>query len=403
MRASTILAAATTTGLGLLPPLAAAGLRPIRKDMLISPYAQLPFSDLPIRVADAGGHGFQHVQIPVACARCFPADPTRPRKNLQDGVLEFDFRITRTLGLDGDDGAQVNGFTVSDAAFPVRSGGDANVAGALRLFVAEEGQVAPEVALEGDVAFEEVWRNASHLVYGVQYNITKVGEVVPGAPAGFRLSYMRAPQNSVLRIEQGAGNIEGERYPFEKPELWVDVGTNEEGGASEHFAWRKELDWLNRMHAAVYPGWDQEFVNCKTTACRVNKIHTKVTKAYDECVVRVEHPDQFEGGVVPPGCYVLLAGYYGKRNIMWVGCAVVFAITQLLKRNLEGQRKKVEQEKQQEELDEQMLERNEDDIVSYMMEVEAKAKGATGAEPAPAAVVEEETVKARKGHQASEE
>ncbi|KAL0254514.1 hypothetical protein SLS55_009990 [Diplodia seriata] len=399
MRTTTIILAASG-----LAPLASAGLRPIRKDMLISPREQLPFSDLPIRVADAGGSGFQHVQFPIECRKCFPADPTRPKKNLQDGVLEVDFRITRTLGLDGDDGAQVNGYTVSDAAFPVRSEGDANIASALRLFVdGPTPDVAPSVPVEGSISFDTIFRNETHLVYGVAYNLTRVGEAaVPAAPAGFRLSYMRAPQNSILRIEQGAANVAGEAYPFEAPELWVDVGTNDAAGASEHFAWRKELDWLNRPHAAAYPGWDQDFVRCQTTACRVNKLHTKVTRAYDECAQRVEHPDQFEAGVVPPGCYVLLAGYYGKRNIMWVGCAVVFAITQLLKRNLEGQKKKVEQEKKQEELDEQMLEQNEDDIVAYMMEVEAKAKGATGA-AAPAAAEAEETVKARKGHQASDE
>ncbi|KAB2572071.1 hypothetical protein BFW01_g8612 [Lasiodiplodia theobromae] len=397
MRTSTILLAAT----GGLAPLASAGWRPIKKDMLISPRDQRPFNDLPIRVADGGSSGFLHVQFPIECSKCFPADPSRPKKNLQDGVLEIDFRITRTLGLDGDEGAQVNGYTVSDIAFPINSGAsDDNIASALRLFVdGPEPDVAPSVPIEGTISFDTVFANGTHDVKGVAYNLTKVGEVAPGAPTGFRLSYMRAPQNSILRIERNAANIDGEAYPFEHPELWVAVGTHD--GNTEHFAWRNELDWLNPPHARVYPGWDQEFVNCKTTACRVNKIHTKVSKAYDECVLRAEHPDQFEGGVVPPGCYILLAGYYGKRNIMWVGCAIVFSITQLLKRNMEKQKKKTEEKKKQVELDEQMLDQNEDDIVSYMMEVEAKAQAQAAA--TGAATEGQENVKARKAHKTSDE
>ncbi|KAH7063307.1 hypothetical protein B0J12DRAFT_165129 [Macrophomina phaseolina] len=397
MRPSTYLLAAAGTLASA--PLASAQFSRIRKDMLISPREQRPLADLPIRVATAGQAGFLHVQFPIECKQCFPADPTKPKKNLQDGFLEIDFRVTRGLGLDGDAGAQVNGYTVLDEAFPLRSEGDENFRTALHLFVdGEDPDVAPSVAVEGELAFSTIWANGTHDVKGVSYNLTKVGEVVPAASAGFRVSYIREPQNGILRIEQGTANVEGERWPFEKPELWVAVGRTD--GNTEHFAWKKELDWLNRPHAGVYPGWDQEFVNCKTTACRVNKMHTKVTKAYDECVERVERPEQFESGVLPPGCYVLLSGYYAKQNIMWVGCGIVFMISQLLRWNLKRQQQKVQKIQQQKELDEQALERLEDDAVSYMMEVQSKAQTAAASS---AEAVEEEKVKSRKAYQGSDE
>ncbi|KAK7700204.1 hypothetical protein SLS57_012165 [Botryosphaeria dothidea] len=399
MRSTTLLLAAAA-GLGATP-LASAQFSRQRKDMLINPREQRPLADLPIRVSTGGQAGFLHVQFPIECARCFPADPAKPKKNLQDGFLEIDFRITRALGLDGDAGVQVNGFTVLDDAFPVRAAGDDNFRSALRLFVdGPEPDVAPSVEVEGDVAFHALWANGTHEVKGVSYNLTKVGEVVPGAPTGFRVSYMREPQNNILRIEQGVANIEGEKYPFEKPLEWIQVGR--EDGQTEHFAWKRELDWLNKPHARVYPGWDQEFVNCKTTACRVNKMHTQVTKAYDECVERVERPDQFESGVLPPGCYLLLSGYYAKKNIMWVGCAIVFCISQLMRWNLSRQQKKTQEKQKQKDLDEQMLEQMEDDAVSYLMEVQTKVEAVAATAPS-ADAEEDEKVKSRKGYQGADE
>ncbi|EOD46062.1 hypothetical protein UCRNP2_7210 [Neofusicoccum parvum UCRNP2] len=392
MRPTAVLLAAAASA-----PFASAA-RAMRKDMLIDPREQRPFPDLPIRVSDAGKGGFVHVQFPIACTKCFAADASKPRKNLQDGVLEVDFRITRQLGLDGDEGAQVNGYTVSDSAFPLRSEGDDNVAAALHLFSPEAAPGVPaSVPVEGSISFDTIFVNATHDVKGVAYNLTKVGEVTPGAPTGFRLSFSRSPKNSILRIEQGVANIEGEAWPFEHPEKWIAVGSSD--GSSEHFAWKKELDWLNKPHAGVYPGWDQDFVACKTTACRVNKVHTKVTKAYDECVERKERPDQFETDIIPPGCYVLLAGYYARRNMAWVGCGLIFLISQLMRRNLEKQKEKIQKAKKKAELDEQALERMEDDAVDYLMEVETKVQAAASTGAAAAG----ETVTSRKGHTASDE
>lgn len=387
-----LLAAAAATA-----PFASAG----KTDMLIDPREQRPLADLPIRVSSAGRNGFTHVQIPIECTKCFPADPTKPRKNLQDGFLEIDFRITRALGLDGDAGAQVNGFTVFDAAFPSTSTGDDNIERAVRLFTDSAEPVT--VPVEGSISFTTVFNNGTHDVKGVVYNLTKVGEVTPGAPTGFRLSYIRHPGNSILRVEQGADNIPGEKWPFEQPEAWVALGARDD--ETEHFAWKKELDWLNRQHAGVYPGWDQEFVACKTTACKVNKVHTRVMKAYEECVERVERPEAFESGKVPPGCYLLLTPYYARRNMMWVGSGVAAIISTIGRVLLQKKKERHEKEKKQEKLDEQMLEQMEDDAVSYLLEVESKVQGATGgaAPPAEEVVVEEEVVSRKAFKQAADE
>ncbi|KAK7539464.1 uncharacterized protein J3D65DRAFT_618715 [Phyllosticta citribraziliensis] len=357
---------------------------------LIDPHEQRPLDQVPIRVSSHGNNGFTHVQFPIACSQCFPEDPQKP-KNYVDGLFEFDVRITRSLGLDGENGAQINGYTVLDEDLPVISTEEAgirggkevaggNVLSAVRLFspsrydsegkLLDAANYEPEVVgLKGSISIDTLVKNSTHDVKGIVYNITSLegpaGPITPAEPAGFRLSYSRRPDNSILRIQQGTVSVD-ESYPFEKVEEWIHPGDQ------KHFTWAPQgLDWINKAHDR-YAGWDQYFVTCKTTACRVNKIHTKITSAYDECLERWQHPENFLDAKFPPQCHAYLIPHHAKNNIMLVGAGVAGLISTLLRMRLGAQKDKVEKQKKQKELDEKLLEQLEDDAVAYLMNVEGK-------------------------------
>ncbi|KAK8207140.1 hypothetical protein IWZ01DRAFT_509199 [Phyllosticta capitalensis] len=356
---------------------------------LIDPHEQRPLDQVPIRVSSHGNNGFTHLQFPIACSQCFPEDPKNPKKNV-DGLLEFDVRITRHLGLDGDNGAQINGFTVLDDDLPVISteesgirGGKevpgGNVLSAVRLFspslydsdgkLLDAASYEPEVVgLKGSIIVHTLVKNSTHDVKGVVYNITSLegpaGPITPASPAGFRLSYSRRPTNSILRLQQSAVSGD-ESYPFEHAEDWIHPGEQ------KHFTWAPQgLDWIHKAHDR-YAGWDQYFVTCKTTACRVNKLHTAVMNTYEGCLERWQHPDNFDASF-PPQCHAVLIPHHAKNNIMLVGAGVAGLLSTFLRMRLGAQKDKAEKQKRQKELDEKLLEQLEDDAVAYLSSVEGK-------------------------------
>ncbi|KAF2136933.1 uncharacterized protein K452DRAFT_291970 [Aplosporella prunicola CBS 121167] len=361
--------------------------------------------ELAVRTTD-GRNGFTHVQFPIECQRCFRSDPAKPKSKLIDGVLEFDVRITRHLGLDGDDAAQINGYTVEDEELPFVHVGkeeSGNINSAIQLYAptrydADGAPIAGPYTtnLRGSISFETLVKNGTHDVKGVVFNVTHIeaqdNGPVPAALTGFRLSYSRKPKNTILRIQQNAAPTAADPYPFADREAWI------EPPQVQHFLWAsKNVEFINKAHD-LYPGWNPNLVECKTIACRVNKLHTRFTVAYDACVERLEDP--LASGM-PLHCRAYLLPYYAKKNIMWVGAGTALLISTVMRMLLQKKKDADLAKKKEAKQLEDLMDRMEDDVCDYLIRTEGVAN--PDDVPAPAALeAKESTVEARRAYNAEE-
>ncbi|KAF2091523.1 hypothetical protein K490DRAFT_60962 [Saccharata proteae CBS 121410] len=313
-------------------------------------------SDLPIR----SNQGHTHVQFPIECNGCFRSDRHNKKEVPSDGYLEFDFRMSREWGIDGDDAAIVNGFAKLEEDFPYTDNDERhrmNIASAYMLFckpvLNEHGNptsVGCNPTLRGSIEMKTIFKNETHDIKGVTYNINHV-ESKPSQPAGFRLSYMRSPKPHVLRIQQSALDTE---EPFANLDEWISPPAH--------------MRLANLAHAPIdvshdtYADFDPYWIECKTLPCHVNKFYAKVIKSYQECAQRKAYPERFvmEDNPMPLHCRIYTAPSWIVSNAVWLYLGIVFVVIAFTTT-------KQTVKKEKDTLKSRHFDKAEDDAVDFMM------------------------------------